>query len=153
MDSVFQFWSGNYSGILAEKLKNWKTVFSREIQEEILHMDSVFQFFSFIASYRAGTTVNVFWESLHYMYINPPHVLPQIFQRVQGVEGDMPESILVNGTSMGHIRGPSQGFAFKIMSSRSSKRRFPFIINTLSFLNRSFGWFIFFLTKTPTEHL
>ena len=38
----------NYSGILPEpKLKNWKTVFSREIQEEILHMDSVFQFFSF----------------------------------------------------------------------------------------------------------
>ena len=41
MDSVFQFWFGNYSGIFAEKLKN---CFSREIQEEILHMDSVFQF-------------------------------------------------------------------------------------------------------------
>ena len=32
-----------------EKLKNRKTEFSREIQEEILHMDSVFQFFCFVA--------------------------------------------------------------------------------------------------------
>ena len=31
-----------------EKLKNWKTEFSRDIQAEILHMDSVFQFFSFL---------------------------------------------------------------------------------------------------------
>ena len=39
---------GKISGIVLEpKLKNWKTEFSREIQEEILHMDSVFQFFSF----------------------------------------------------------------------------------------------------------
>ena len=30
-----------------EKLKNRKIEFSREIQEEILHMDSIFQFFSF----------------------------------------------------------------------------------------------------------
>ena len=55
--SVFQFCLRNYSGIFpetfrnicgeTEKQKNWKTEFSREIQEEILHMDSVFQFFSF----------------------------------------------------------------------------------------------------------
>ena len=55
--SVFQFCLRNYSGIFpetfrnicaeTEKLKNWKTEFSREIQEEILHMDSVFQFFCF----------------------------------------------------------------------------------------------------------
>ena len=39
---------GKISGIVPEpKLKNWKTELSREIQEEILHMDSVFQFFSF----------------------------------------------------------------------------------------------------------
>ena len=39
---------GKISGIVPEpKLKNWKTEFSREIQEEILHMDSVFQFFCF----------------------------------------------------------------------------------------------------------
>ena len=39
---------GKISGIVPEpKLKNWKTEFSREIQEEILHMDLVFQFFSF----------------------------------------------------------------------------------------------------------
>ena len=54
--SVFQFLR-KYSEIVPEteklknwktkKLKNWKTVFSRGIQEEILHMDSVFQFFSF----------------------------------------------------------------------------------------------------------
>ena len=54
---VFLFCLRNYSGIyfrrhfgiFAEKLKNWKTEFSREIQEEILHMDSVFLFFSFVA--------------------------------------------------------------------------------------------------------
>ena len=55
--SVFQFCLRNYSGIFpqifrnicgeTEKQKNWKTEFSREIQEEILHMDSVFQFFCF----------------------------------------------------------------------------------------------------------
>ena len=55
--SVFQFFCFAYGtipeyfrrhfGIFAEKLKNWKTEFSREIQEEILHMDSVFQFFCF----------------------------------------------------------------------------------------------------------
>ena len=46
--SVFQFFSfRNYFGIFPEKLKNWKTEFSRDIQAEILHMDSVFQFFSF----------------------------------------------------------------------------------------------------------
>ena len=45
--SVFQFFSfRNYSGIFPEKLKNWKTEFSRDIQAEILHMDSVFQFFA-----------------------------------------------------------------------------------------------------------
>ena len=39
---------GKISGIVPEpKLKNWKTEFSREIQEEILHMDSVFMFFCF----------------------------------------------------------------------------------------------------------
>ena len=39
---------GKISGIVPEpNLKNWKTEFSREIQEEILHMDSVFQFFCF----------------------------------------------------------------------------------------------------------
>ena len=38
----------NSSGTKTEKLKNWKTEFSIEIQEEILHMDSVFQFFSFL---------------------------------------------------------------------------------------------------------
>ena len=39
---------GKISGIVPEpKLKNWKTEFSREIQEEILHMDSIFQFLSF----------------------------------------------------------------------------------------------------------
>ena len=43
---------GKISGIvpeakLTEKLKNWKTVFSREIQGEILHKKTVFQFFSF----------------------------------------------------------------------------------------------------------
>ena len=32
-----------------EKLKNWKTVFSREIQGEILHKKTVFQFFSFVS--------------------------------------------------------------------------------------------------------
>ena len=43
--SVFQFFSfRNYFGIFPEKLKNWKTEFSRDIQAEILHMDSVFQF-------------------------------------------------------------------------------------------------------------
>ena len=65
MDSVFQFFCFSvflffsfaygtipeyfrrHFGIFAEKLKNWKTEFSREIQEEILHMDSVFLFFSF----------------------------------------------------------------------------------------------------------
>ena len=57
--SVFQFCLRNYSGIFPQtfrnicgetkKQKNWKTEFSREIQEEILHMDSVFQFFSFVA--------------------------------------------------------------------------------------------------------
>ena len=41
---IFRNSSGNWK---TEKLKNWKTVCSREIQEEILHMDSVFQFFSF----------------------------------------------------------------------------------------------------------
>ena len=55
--SVFLFFSFAYGtipeyfrrhfGIFAQKLKNWKTEFSREIQEEILHMDSVFQFFCF----------------------------------------------------------------------------------------------------------
>ena len=56
--SVFQFCLRNYSGIFAEKLKNWKTEFSREIQEEILHMDSVFQFFCFSVLWqnRAGGT-------------------------------------------------------------------------------------------------
>ena len=53
---VFQFFSfRNYFEIFPEKLKNWKTKklknwkteFSRDIQAEILHMDSVFQFFSF----------------------------------------------------------------------------------------------------------
>ena len=45
--SVFQFFSfRNYSGIFPEKLKIWKTEFSRDIQAEILHMDSVFQFFA-----------------------------------------------------------------------------------------------------------
>ena len=39
---------GNISGIVPEpKQKNRKTEFSREIQEEILHMDSAFLFFSF----------------------------------------------------------------------------------------------------------
>ena len=39
---------GQISGIVPEpNLKNWKPEFSREIQEEILHMDSVFLFFSF----------------------------------------------------------------------------------------------------------
>ena len=32
-----------------EKLKNWKTVFSRDIQGEILHKKTVFQFFSFVS--------------------------------------------------------------------------------------------------------
>ena len=75
--SVFQFWFGNYSGILAEKLKN---CFSREIQEEILHMDLVFQFFSFIASNRAGTSVQFFFESLfitcHLFCIYHLHMVP-----------------------------------------------------------------------------
>ena len=128
MDSVFQFWFGNYSEIFAEKLKNCffqrdpgrdspygfsfsvlvrelfrnicgkieklffqrdpgrdspygfsfsvlvrelfrnicrktenlKNCFSKEIQEEILHMDSVFQFFSFIASYGRNNCKIVF---------------------------------------------------------------------------------------------
>ena len=46
--SVFQFCL-NYSGDFPEtKLKNWKTVFSREIQGAILHKKTVFQFFSFV---------------------------------------------------------------------------------------------------------
>ena len=38
----------NTSVSKTEKLKNWKTVFSRDIQEEILHKKTVFQFFSFL---------------------------------------------------------------------------------------------------------
>ena len=55
--SIFLFFSFAYGtipeyfrrhfGIFAGKLKNRKNEFSREIQEEILHMDSVFQFFNF----------------------------------------------------------------------------------------------------------
>ena len=81
MDSVFQFFcfsvlltelfrniSGDISEYLreteklknrkTEKLKNRKTEFSREIQEEILHMDSVVQFFCFSVLWqnRAGGT-------------------------------------------------------------------------------------------------
>ncbi len=68
--SIFQFWFGNYSGIFAEKLKNckyWKTVFSRDIQEEILHMDSVFLFFRFIASQGRNNCIFFFLRvsSLH----------------------------------------------------------------------------------------
>ena len=37
----------NTSVSKTEKLKNWKTVFSRDIQGEILHKKTVFQFFSF----------------------------------------------------------------------------------------------------------
>ena len=44
---VFQFFSfRNCFEIFPQKLKNWKTEFSKDIQAEILHMDSVFQFFS-----------------------------------------------------------------------------------------------------------
>ena len=39
----------NTSVSKTEKLKNWKTVFSRDIQEEILHKKTVFQFFSFVS--------------------------------------------------------------------------------------------------------
>ena len=76
--SVFQFCLRNYSeyfrrhfGIFAEKLKNWKTEFSREIQEEILHMDSVFQFFCF--------SVFLFFSLLTELYI------PEYFRRHFGI--------------------------------------------------------------------
>ena len=44
-----------------KKLKNWKTEFSIEIQEEILHMDSVFQFFSFSVFQFFSFSVFQFW--------------------------------------------------------------------------------------------
>ena len=66
--SVFQFCLRNYSGTFpqscrnicgeTQRQKNRKTEFSREIQEEILHMDSVFHFFCFSVLWqnRAGGT-------------------------------------------------------------------------------------------------
>ena len=85
MDSVFQFFSfsvlltelfRNISGDISEylrrnwKKKNWKTEFSREIQEEILHMDSVFQFFCF----------SVFQFCLR----NYSGIFPETFQNICG---------------------------------------------------------------------
>ena len=63
MDSVFQFWFGNYFGIFAEKLKTWKTVFPKRSRKRF----SIWiQFFSFsvLLHHMAGTTVKLFFESL-----------------------------------------------------------------------------------------
>ena len=78
--SVFLFCLRNYSGIFpetfqniwweTEKQKNWKTEFSREIQEEILHMDSVFLFVS----------VSVFLFCLR----NYSGIFPETFRNICG---------------------------------------------------------------------
>ena len=85
MDSVFQFnWFGNSSGIFAEKLRNYKTeklFFFRDIQEEILHMDSIFQFYCIIGQEQLYNCFLMFFESLfitchlfciYYLYMVPP---------------------------------------------------------------------------------
>ena len=122
----------NTSGTKTEKLKNWKTVFSREIQEEILHMDSVFQFFSFSVS---GTISEYFRRNWKTEKLNPyGESLPECPWKIQFFSFSVSPEIFRN--SSGNWKTE------KLFFPERSRKRFSIWIQFFSFLVFQFFSFI-----------